>query len=89
VLARETQVSPEREALLFRKLCGEIVGDFHLINYFLMRYFAQDFYPVDMLSGGAVSHDLLPGEGYATLCRNDIEALETGEEADADDAGRR
>ncbi|GHU61697.1 hypothetical protein AGMMS49983_01870 [Clostridia bacterium] len=87
VLAREVQMSPEREVMLFRKLCGEILGDFHLINYFLMRYFALDFYPVDMLSRGAAPHGLLPEAGYATLCRNDIESLNQGRKQETE--GRR
>ncbi|MDR0876226.1 MAG: hypothetical protein LBN12_08470 [Clostridiales Family XIII bacterium] len=85
VLAREAQMVPEREALLFRKLCGEVLGDYHLINYFLMRYFAGDYYPVDMLSAGSVPHDLLQGDGYATLCRNDIDLLEPVPGQDADE----
>jgi hypothetical protein len=83
VLAREAVIGPDREEMLFRKLCGDILGDFHLINYFLMRYFARDYYPVDMLSRRAVPHDLLPGDGYATLCRNDIEPLDAAADQDA------
>ena len=76
VLDREVQMSPDREALLFDKICGDIIGEYQFINYFLMRYFAKDYYPVDMMSGGGIAHDMLEGEGSATLCRNDIDLLE-------------
>ncbi|MCL1895298.1 MAG: hypothetical protein FWG03_01990 [Clostridiales bacterium] len=72
VLRREAALKPEREEALFRRLCGEIGSVNQLVNYFLMRYFAKDFMPVDMLSEEAIDHELLSTVGPATLCRNEI-----------------
>ena len=80
ILLREAVLSPEREAGLFRRLCGEIVSENQLINYFLMRYFGKDFYATAMLTkkGGKAEGDLLKDVGIATLCRNDIKAPDDG-----------
>ena len=72
ILRREAALKPEREEALFRRLCGDIGSANQLINYFLMRYYARDFLPVDMLASEAIDHELLSGVGPATLCRNEI-----------------
>ncbi|MDR3305080.1 MAG: hypothetical protein LBS85_03475 [Clostridiales Family XIII bacterium] len=72
VLARETNMSAEREAMLFHRISGAITSANQLINYFLMRYFAQDYYAADMLSAAPVPRDLMGNGGLATLCRNEI-----------------
>jgi hypothetical protein len=72
VLERETNLDRSREERLFRTISGELKDTNQLVNYYLMRYFARDFYPVDMLSSAPVSHDLMGGCGSATLCRNEI-----------------
>ena len=77
VLNREVFMSPDRESFLFNKICGDIIGEYQLINYFLMRYFAKDYYPIDMLSVGEIARDMLEDGGVATLCRNDIELTES------------
>jgi len=74
VLRREAVLSPEREASLFRRICGEIVSANQLIHFFLMRYFGKDFFASDMLAAGRVQNDLLEETGIATLCRNEIKA---------------
>jgi hypothetical protein len=72
VLERETTIDRSREERLFRTVCGDVKNKNQLVNYYLMRYFAQDFYPVDMLSSASVPHDLMGGCESATLCRNEI-----------------
>jgi len=72
VLERETGIDRAREERLFRMLCGKIDNDNQLINYFLMRYFAQDFYPVDMMSAVEIRHDLTGDLESSTLCLNEI-----------------
>jgi len=72
VLERETNLDAAREKALFARLCGKITNDNHLINSFLMRYFAGDFYPVDMLASQPISHELTPELFCATLCLNEI-----------------
>ncbi|MDR3365102.1 MAG: hypothetical protein LBS91_09220 [Clostridiales Family XIII bacterium] len=79
VLGRETAMGPEREEALFFKLCGEVASANQLINYFLMRYFAKDFFPVDMLAAGEIDHGQLADAGSATLCRNEISPTQGGQ----------
>jgi len=78
VLERETSIEEEREDRLFRLLCGRIDNDNQLINYYLMRYFAGDFYPVDKLSARPIPHDLAEGMESSTLCLNEIRAERGG-----------
>ncbi|MDR1815203.1 MAG: hypothetical protein LBR00_00770 [Clostridiales Family XIII bacterium] len=74
VLERETSIDKAREDRLFRMICGKITNDNQLINYFLMRYYARDFYPVRMLAaqGTAIPEDLAGDLEWATLCLNEI-----------------
>ncbi len=78
VLHREVSLGQEREDNLLRRLCGEINSVNQLINYFLMRYFAKDFIPVDLFASAQIDHDQLPGLSSATLCRNEILPPEGG-----------
>jgi len=50
ILRREAALSQEREAGLFRRLCGGIGSANQLIHYFLMRYFGKDFFAAAMLT---------------------------------------
>jgi len=92
VLRREVALPPERETALFLKLCGQIVSENQIINYFLMRYFGKDLFAAAMLTtGGDIGAgrdwdadpeaigDKLKDMGIATLCRNEISRQEDGE----------
>jgi hypothetical protein len=74
ILDAEVSLSPERERLLYDKICGGRPEDPNeIINYFLMRYFAKDWYPVRMMADHEVAIDLAPDEfGPGTLCLNSI-----------------
>jgi len=85
ILRREAFLSPDREAGLFRKLCGEIGSANQLIHYFLMRYFGKDLFAAAMLTVEGTNSewrdwgdekeavgDKLKDVGIATLCRNEI-----------------
>jgi len=78
ILGREAQLGPEREEALFRKLCGDIESANQLVNYFLMRYFAKDFFAVSKLSApdADIDQGQLSDVGLATLCRNEISPVE-------------
>ena len=78
VLRREVVLGAEREEALFRKICGEIGSPNHLINYFLMRYFARDFFAARMLADEKLDCEQLGDTGLATLCRNEIMPPEEG-----------
>ena len=73
ILEDVIEMSKEEEQSLFKKICGEITNYRQMVNYFLMRYFARDFYPVDMLSSQKIDRDLLSVKGSATLCLNKID----------------
>jgi len=95
VLRREVALGKEREEALFRRLCGDIVSENQLINYFLMRCFAQDFFAARMLAADDVDCEQLPDSLSSTLCRNEImppekeEALYICESVIEDDRGYR
>jgi len=79
VLNREVSLTPEREKSLFRRICGPIISENQLINYFLMRYFSKDFFASDMLTKEGVKAEgdsQLKNVGIATLCRNEIKREE-------------
>ena len=78
LLRREAVLGSEREKQLFLKICGNIESSNQLINYFLMRYFAKDFFAVRMLASSDIECDQLPDVGSATLCRNEITPQEKG-----------
>ena len=73
ILEERVELSEKAEKVLFNKICGNISNSRQLVNYFLMRYFAKDFYPVDMLSSEIIDYDLLSTSGSATLCLNKID----------------
>jgi len=84
ILGREAQLGPEREEALFRKLCGDIQSANQLVNYFLMRYFAKDFFAVRKLTAeeAGIDQEQLSDAGLATLCRNEITSPEAEGEGD-------
>lgn len=76
------------QAVLFAKECTEITGEYQLVNYFLMRCFARDFFGARYLTGeeGLIPGprtvigpnedmvlDLYPNVGPATLGKNTID----------------
>ena len=75
VLRREVSLEADREEALFRKICGDIDTANQLVNYFLMRYFSEDFVAARMLSAAGTNISIdeqLTKTGPATLCRNEI-----------------
>ena len=80
ILRREAMLGEDREAGLFRRICGEIGSANQLINYFLMRYFGKDYFAAAMLGGAELADTLklkdLNDVGISTLCRNEISAAE-------------
>ena len=46
------------QAVLFAKECTEITSEYQLVNYFLMRCFARDFFAARYLTG---EEGLIPG----------------------------
>jgi hypothetical protein len=74
IINSEVSLSSERERRLYDKICGGRPEDPNeIINYFLMRYFAKDWYPVRMMAGYEVPEGLAPEEfGPGTLCLNSI-----------------
>lgn len=59
--------------VLWNKMCGDIVSDYQLINYFLMRYFGGDFSAAAYLAADGVDTDQFPGLPPLTLCKNTID----------------
>ena len=93
VLRREPGLGAEREQALFGKLCGKIDSPNQMINYFLMRYYAKDFFAARMLASSEIDCEQLSNVGPATLCRNEISRQEDGkyvcESVIEDDFGHR
>jgi hypothetical protein len=63
---------PPDEDFLFRKLCVPLESNEHAINYFLMRYFANDAEAVRRLIARS-GVNITPNKHEETLCKNTIE----------------
>ena len=74
ILNRDAGLAPGLEDDLFWKLCGKITSENQLVNYFLMRYYAKDFFAARMLASASACLDCsqLADAGLSTLCRNEI-----------------
>jgi hypothetical protein len=85
ILDSDTTLTAERERALHNKICGGKPDDpYAIINYFIMRYFANDWYPVRMMANVEIPTDLAPdGFGPGVLCLNNIlKQADSGEGAD-------
>ena len=59
----------------FGKMCEEIVSDYQLVNYYVMRLLGKDFEAADFLTDGMRSTDHYPSITGATLCKNTIDPI--------------
>ena len=66
----------EREALM-AKQCEEIIGDYQLVNYFIMRCIGHDFEAAKYLADGHISLAAFRDDEPATLMRNESELIES------------
>ncbi len=69
--------SPEQHSLM-EEICSELVSDYQLINYFLMRCFGRDYDGARFLTASAGDADKFPLDLYdsyiqATFCKNVID----------------
>ena len=69
-----TLTMEERHALLVKQ-CEEIIGDYQLINYFIMRCVGHDFEAAKYLAGDHVNLLDFRDDQPATLTRNESELL--------------
>jgi hypothetical protein len=76
VLNGKPTLTEAEEDRLFKMTCGGVETVNQLVNYFLMRYFACDFDPIDRLSTTEIPKDLVKNNGSAVLCLNTIEKIE-------------
>ena len=68
----KSEVAPET----FAKMCEEIVTNYQLVNYYVMRLFGKDFEAADFLTDGYESIDHYPEIVNATLCKNTVDPIE-------------
>ncbi len=73
LIEHETVLNPNEQKTLNRKQCDEIVSDYQVINYFLMRCFGHDYEAASWLCDGAFPLDIYSEHKPATLCKNTID----------------
>lgn len=83
IFDKNVVMSPEEQLSIMRDICGEIMTDNQVVNYFLMRCFGQDYEGALYLApprsnGGVPLYDDFPLDLYdnyrkATFCRNVID----------------
>lgn len=74
-----TLLNPNEQKLIMTKQCDEIVSDYQVMNYFLMRCFSKDYEAAAYLADGEFAIDLYDTYKFATLCKNTIdEDIEEG-----------
>lgn len=79
ILSRDIALSPIERRRIFDKMSDNIVSDFQVVNYFLMRCFGHDFFAAKYLTDGRVEVDIHSEYPMATFCKNDIEICEDRE----------
>lgn len=78
ILEPETILTAKEEHSLMQELCSELVSDYQIVNYFLMRCFGQDYEGARFLTASEEGTDKFPldlYDGYvrATFCKNVID----------------
>ena len=66
-------LTPKEEVALMTKMCDNIVSDYQLMNYFLMRSFGKDRQAVRFLSSAKAGEGLFSDIPMATFCKNSID----------------
>ena len=79
ILNKEIALSPMERRRIFNKMSDNIVSDFQVVNYFLMRCFGHDFFAAKYLTDGRVAVEIHPEYPMATFCKNNIELCEDRE----------
>ena len=69
-----TLTMEERHALMVKQ-CEEIIGDYQLLNYFIMRCVGHDFEAARFLAGDHISLAAFRNDKPATLMRNESELI--------------
>lgn len=73
LLEPETILEHGEKQQLMQKICGEVVSDYQLINYFLMRAFGHDHNGAAYLADENCPLDLYGNYRQATFCKNVID----------------
>ncbi len=68
-----TVLNPNERKILIQKECDEILSDYQVIHYFLMRCFGHDYEAASWLCRDDFPLDLYEEHGPATLCKNTID----------------
>lgn len=73
ILAPETLLAKEEMKKLMKKICGQLISDYQVINYFLMRCFGRDEDGASYLAKSNVPLNLYSSYVQATFCKNVID----------------
>ena len=73
ILEPETYLSESEASKLMEMLCGEIVSNYQVVNYFLMRCFGRDYTGAAYLAEGDFPLDVYDNYIQATFCKNVID----------------
>lgn len=73
ILEPETYLSESEASKLMDMLCGEIVSNYQVVNYFLMRCFGRDYTGAAYLAEGDFPLDVYDNYIQATFCKNVID----------------
>lgn len=69
----EIYLSKEEDEILMNMICGSLLSDYQVINYFLMRCFGRDEKGASYLAADNVSLDIYNSYKCATFCKNVID----------------
>ena len=67
------EVTAQDRAQLLSMICTEIVSDYQVVNYFLMRCFGRDYEAAAYLASGDFPLDIYDRYKCATFCKNVID----------------
>ena len=73
VFENEVELGSREQHELMTKICGIMISDFQVVNYFLMRCFGQDYEGVMYLAEGNFPVDLYDSYRKATFSKNTID----------------
>ena len=71
------EVTAQDRAQLLSMICTEIVSDYQVVNYFLMRCFGRDYEAAAYLASGDFPLDIYDRYKCATFCKNVIDKEKT------------
>lgn len=79
ILERRIEFTAKQRSVLMFKMCDDIVSDYQVINYFLMRCFGHDYTAAKFLTNTKVPVEIYSDIPMATFCKNTIDDCD-GEE---------